>query len=219
MEKNTVELGAECVVEEPALLGRTYPNWRDPLRIGPHAIIRPYAVMYVDTTIGARFQCGYFCIIRADCWLADRVTLMSRVTLEGRVQIGEGTKVMAHVYLPTKTILGSRVFVGPGVTVLNDRYPFRRERAQVVVQGPTIEDNVTIGGGCTIFPGIRIGEGSFIGGGSVVTKDVPRETLAYGVPARHYPLPDHLRGGNRPEFLYPQVDLWGARVDPSWSPE
>ncbi|MEO7652803.1 MAG: N-acetyltransferase, partial [Bryobacteraceae bacterium] len=157
MENTTLILGDNCHVEEPAMLGRTYLNWREPLRIGDHAIIRPYAVIYCDTTIGEHFQCGYFCVIRAECKLADRVTLMSRVTLEGRVEIGEATKIMAHVYLPSKTKIGSRVFIGPGVTVLNDRYPFHRERSQTVVQGPTIEDSVMVGGGCTLFPGIRIG--------------------------------------------------------------
>lgn len=89
----------------------------------------------------------------------------------------------------------------------------------MVVQGATVEDNVSIGGGCTILPGITIGEGAFIGGGSVVTKDVPPWTVAYGVPARHYDMPADLRSGNRPEFMFPQLDLWGPHDDPSWSPD
>lgn len=214
-----LEQGEDCRIEDPALLGKSYAGWKQPLRLGSHAIIRPYAVIYCDTVIGEHFQCGYFCVIRAECNLAPRVTLMSRVTLEGRVQIGSGTKIMAHVYIPSRTRIGERVFVGPGVTFLNDRYPLRREPAKVVVQGATIEDDVTIGGGCTIFPGIHIGRGAFIGGGAVVSKDVPAWTLAHGVPARHFPLPEDLNCGNRPEFMYPQTDLWGPREDPSWSPE
>ena len=176
-------------------------------------------MIYCDTVIGHHFQCGYYCLIRAECVLGDRVTLASRVTLEGRIRIGGGTKIMAHVYIPSRTTLGSKVFVGPGTNFLNDRHPLRRPAAEMMVKGATVEDNVSIGGGCTIFPGITIGEGSFIGGGAVVTRDVPPLTLAYGVPARHYELPSGLRDGNRPEFMFPQTDLWGPRTDPSWEEE
>jgi acetyltransferase-like isoleucine patch superfamily enzyme len=209
------EIGKNCLIEEPALLGRTYQGWKSPLVLGDSAIIRPYAILYCDTVIGHHFQCGYYVLIRAECNLGNRVTLMSRVTLEGRVTIGSGTKIMAHVYLPSRTQLGSKVFVGPGVTFLNDRYPIRKPGS--VVKGATVEDNVSIGGGCTIFPGITIGEGAFIGGGSVVTKDVPPWTLAYGVPARHYEMPADLREGNLPEVMFPQVDLWGPHEDSSWT--
>src|ERR1700760_2059791 len=115
-ESFAVELGKECRIEEPAMLGRNYEGWKAPLRLGDFAIVRPYSVIYCDTVIGSHFQCGYFLIVRAECKLADRVTLMSRVTLEGRIEIGTGTKIMAHVYIPTGTRIGSKVFVGPGTT-------------------------------------------------------------------------------------------------------
>lgn len=212
--KFAAEIGKDCLIEEPVMLGRLYEGWKSPLILGDSAIVRPYAIIYCDTVIGHHFQCGYYVIIRAECHLADRVTLMSRVTLEGRVTIGSGTKIMAHVYVPSRTQIGSQVFVGPGVTFLNDRYPIRKSDS--VVKGATVEDNVSIGGGCTIFPGITIGEGAFIGGGSVVTKDVPPWTLAYGVPARHHELPAELRAGNLPAAMFRQVDLWGPHEDPSW---
>ncbi len=58
-----------------------------------------------------------------------------------------------------------------------------------------------------------------VGAGAVVNKDVPPDTLAYGVPARHCPLPDHVAEGNLPEQLLPQTDLWGAQSDDSWRDE
>jgi acetyltransferase-like isoleucine patch superfamily enzyme len=211
------EIGPRCQVEEPAILGRKYQGWKKPLVIASDAIVRPYAVIYCDTEIGHHFQCGYFVLIRAECKLGDRVTVMSRVTLEGRIELGSGTKIMANVYIPSRTKIGSMVFVGPNTTLLNDRNPIRMPAGTQVVKGPTIHDNVSIGGGCTILPGVTIGEGAFIGGGSVVTKDVPPWTMAYGVPARHYEMPESLQGGNRPEYMFPQVDLWGPHDDPSWS--
>lgn len=66
---------------------------------------------------------------------------------------------------------------------------------------------------------VTIGRGSFIGAGSLVNKDVPPMTLAYGVPARHYPLPSDVAQGNLPELLLPQADLWGFERDDSWREE
>src|SRR5262245_44628450 len=97
----TVQLGINSRIDSSAVVGKTYEGWKAPLVIGDHAIIREYSIVYCDTVIGDRFQCGYFCLVRAECKLGDRVTLMSRVTLEGRVSIGSGTKIMAHVYIPS----------------------------------------------------------------------------------------------------------------------
>ncbi len=107
------------------------------------------------------------------------------------------------------------VFVGPGTTFLNAKYPMRQDG----IKGATIESGVTIGGGVTICPGVTIGKNSFIGAGSLVNKDVPANTLAYGVPAKFQPLPESLVAGNLPEQLLPQTDLLGAQQDDSWKTE
>ena len=217
VDRPNLRLGEECKIDDLAMVGRTYEGWKSPLILGHHAIVRPYTIIYCDTVIGDRFQCGYFCLVRAECKLGNRVTLMSRVTLEGKVEIGSGTKIMAHVYIPSRTRIGSVVFVGPGVTFLNHLHPIRGETDGLKVQGAVLEDNVSVGGGCTILPGVKIGQGSFIGAGSVVTRDVPPWTLAYGVPARHHEMPEKLRAGNMPEYMFPQTDLWGPHKDASWS--
>ena len=67
------------------------------------------------------------------------------------------------------------------MTILNDRIPGRHETPETP-RGATIEDDVMIGGGVTLLPGIRIGERSFIAAGAVVTKDVPARSFVQGVP-------------------------------------
>ena len=69
---------------------------------------------------------------------------------------------MSHVYIPSRTWFGDNVFVGPGTTFLNDRYPCRAGIRRPRREGATIHDDVMIGGGCTILPGVTIGERSFI---------------------------------------------------------
>ena len=136
-----------------------------------------------------------------------------KCTLEGRLGIGHGVKIMAHVYIPSSTVIGDMVFIGPSTTFLNDKYPMRRAAP---VQGARIEEHVCIGGNVTICPEVVVGRNSVIGAGSVVNKDVPPNTLAYGVPARHHPLPAEMSRGNLRELMLPQTDLWGAQTDESW---
>jgi len=208
------EIGAHAQVDADVILGYRYPGDSQPTRIGDHAIIRSGSIIYANTTIGQRFQCGHQALIRGEITIGDRCVVHHKCTLEGRLRIGDGVKIMAHVYLPSTTVIGSMVFIGPGTTFLNAKYPMRQNG----VEGARIEDGVTIGGGVTICPGVTIGRNSFIGAGSLVNKDVPPNTLAYGVPARHHPLPESLAGGNLPELLLPQTDLFGAHHDDSWKP-
>ncbi len=207
------EIGQHGQIDEGVVLGYRYPGDSLPLRIGDYAIIRSGTVIYANTAIGHRFQCGHHVVIRAEVTVGDRCVVHHHCTLEGRIRIGNGVKIMAHVYLPSTTRLGNMIFIGPGTTFLNDKYPMR---VAAPVSGPQIEDHVTIGGGVTICPGVTIGRNAFVGAGSLVNKDVPPDTLAYGVPARHLPLPEAISRGNLPELLLPQTDLWGAQRDDSW---
>lgn len=210
------EIGAGAQIDADVILGYRYPGDREPTRIGDHAVIRSGSIVYADTVIGHRFQCGHGVIIRAEVIIGDRCVVHHRCTLEGRIRIGHGVKIMAHVYIPSTTVIGSMVFIGPGTTFLNDRLPMRRAAP---VEGARVEDHATIGGGATICPGVTIGRGAFVAAGAVVTRDVPPETLAIGVPARHRPLPDGLSRENLPELLLPQTDLFGARSDETWREE
>ncbi|MFZ2642323.1 MAG: acyltransferase [Verrucomicrobiia bacterium] len=210
------KIGRHAQVDADVILGYRYPGDSQPTRIGDHAIIRSGTVIYANTTIGHRFQCGHHVLIRAEVTIGNRCVVHHKCTLEGRIRIGNGVKIMAHVYIPSTTAIGNNVFIGPGTTFLNDKFPMRHAAP---VEGARLEDHVCIGGGVTICPGVTIGRNSFIGAGSLVNKDVPPDTLAYGVPARHHPLPKDLVQGNLPELLLPQTDLWGAQHDDSWKDE
>lgn len=94
--------------------------------------------------------------------------------------VGENCNIQAFVSIPDGTTIGNNVFIGPKTTFTNDKHPPSGELSPVVV-----EDNVSIGANCTLLPGITIGEGTIIGGGSVVTKST-KGGIYYGNPAvRH----------------------------------
>ncbi len=87
-----------------------------------------------------------------------------------------------------------RVFLGPNASLTNDKSPLRTEYNPEPI---TIEDDATIGSNATLMPGITVGEGAFVAGGAVVTKDVPAWTLAKGCPAIFSELPESLKKPNR----------------------
>ena len=114
---------------------------------------------------------------------------------------------MSHVYVPSRTWFGDHVFVGPGVTFLNSRHPGRLPDVPFP-HGATIEDEVMIGGGATILPGVRIGCRSFIAAGAVVTRDIPPRSLVKGCPGRVEPLPARLDVAVDRRLTLQPVDLW-----------
>ena len=86
-----------------------------------------------------------------------------------------------------RVTIGDRVKFGPNVRLYTAAHPIdARERASLreYAKPITIEDDVWLGGGCIVLPGVRIGARSVIGAGSVVTKDIPADTVAVGNPCR-----------------------------------
>ena len=73
--------------------------------------------------------------------------------------------------------------MAPGVTIANDIHPGCKFSAECM-RGPVLRRGVQIGVNVTILPYVEIGEGSLIGSGSVVTRDIPPRSVAYGNPAR-----------------------------------
>lgn len=83
--------------------------------------------------------------------------------------------------------IGSHVQIGPNVQLLTPTHPLdpalRREKLEAA-ESIVIGDNVWLGGGVIVLPGVTIGENSVIGAGAVVTRDVPANVVAVGNPAR-----------------------------------
>ena len=200
-------IGEGTRIEPDVRVGFRYHAACGIARIGRGGILRTGTIIYGDVTIGDYFQSGHYTVIRAKVEMGDYCTVTNHSTLEGIIRLGDGVRIMSNVYIPSRTRIGNHVFIGPGVTFLNDKYPGRHETPTTPV-GATIEDEVTIGGGCVILPGVTIGQGSFIAAGAVVTEDVPPRSLVIGVPGRVHPLPPHLdRPNDRSLTLQPR-DLW-----------
>jgi acetyltransferase-like isoleucine patch superfamily enzyme len=154
-------------------------------------------VIYANTILGARCATGTYALVREFTEMGEDCLVGSTTVIEGHVQMGDGVVLQSGVFVPTETVIGSRVFVGPCAVLTNDRYPLRC-RATYRPAGPALEDDVTIGANATLLPGVRVCEGAMVAAGAVVTKDVPPWSLAIGCPARIRALPDDLRQPNQP---------------------
>src|SRR5262245_32535992 len=181
-------VGEGTIVEPGVTIGFRYHPEAGPTSIGRNGIIRLGTLIYGDVRVGDYFQTGHYAVIRALVRAGDYCTVFNNVTIEGVTRLGTGVRIMAHTYIPTRTWIGDNVFIGPGVTFLNDRYPGRRD-PMPVPRSATIEDDVMVGGGVTILPGVRIGRRSFIAAGAVVVHDIPAGSFVVGVPGRVKPLP------------------------------
>lgn len=107
----------------------------------------------------------------------------SRITIGARTFINMGLTALDVAEIR----IGADCQIGPHVQLLTPTHPVepqpRRDKLEAA-QPITIEDNVWLGGGAVVCPGVRIGENSVIGAGAVVTRDVPANSLAVGNPAR-----------------------------------
>ena len=104
--------------------------------------------------------------------------------IEGDVVIGNRFTIKSGVQIWSGTRIGNDVFIGPNVTLTNDKYPrskvYPKEFKSII-----LEDGASIGGGATILPGIRVGVNAMVGAGAVVTRDVAPSSLVAGNPAKH----------------------------------
>lgn len=192
MQGQDIEIQDGAVIDFP-------PTGKDnPCKFGAGGVIRRGATIYRDVIAGDNFQTGHNVMIRGQTRIGDHVVVGTGTVIDGLVEIGSFVKIESNCYIPTHVKIGNRVFIGPNVVITNDRFPLkmRDEYLRDGPQGATIEDLVTIGGGVTLCPGVRIGRGSFIAAGAVVTRDVPEMSFVSGVPGRIKPLPDKLREPN-----------------------
>ena len=189
-------IGDSCKIDPQVEVGYKYSDTCGFAIIGPNACIRMGAIIYGDVTAGADLSVGHYALVREHTQIGDNVGIGTQAVIEGHVSIGSYVKIASQVFIPTHTTIGSYVFLGPQVVLANDRHPLRR-RQEYNPEGPIIEDHVSLGAGCLVLPGVRIGFNSMVAAGAIVTHDVPPYSLVKGLPGRHLPLPESLREENR----------------------
>lgn len=125
------------------------------------------------------------------CEIGDNTKIGTFVEIQKGAKIGKNCKISTHTFICEGVTIEDNVFVGHGVTFINDRYPrATNQKGELQTEEdwallPTIvKRGTSIGSGSTILGDVTIGEGAMVGAGSVVTRDVPPYTVVAGNPAR-----------------------------------
>jgi len=149
-----------------------------------------YLCIAPDVRLGKNVKLSKF-INPYGCEIGDETKIGAFVEVQKGATIGKRCKISSHTFICEGVTIEDNVFVGHNVTFINDTYP----RATTAdgelqtnhdwkVEATLIKRGASIGSGATVLSKVTIGENAIVGAGSVVTKDVPANTIVAGAPAK-----------------------------------
>jgi len=143
-----------------------------------------------DVKVGQRTRIFAFVNLYG-CEIGEDSKIGAFVEIQKGARIGNACKVSSHTFICEGVTLEDEVFVGHGVTFINDRFPRAttgggklQTEADWQCVPTVVKRGASIGSGATILCGLTIGEQAIVGAGSVVTKDIPPGAIVAGNPAR-----------------------------------
>jgi len=124
------------------------------------------------------------------CEVGDETKIGAFVEIQKNARVGRRCKISSHSFICEGVNIEDNVFIGHGVTFINDTYPRAtangglQTEADWKVEKTRVCEGASIGSGSTILANVTIGENAIVGAGSVVTKDVPANAIVAGNPAK-----------------------------------
>src|SRR3989339_165567 len=126
------------------------------------------------------------------CIIGDGTRIGAFVEIQKNATIGRHCKISSHTFICEGVTIEDDVFIGHSVVFINDKYPRAttgagepQTEADWNVCQTLVKKGASIGSNATILCGLTIGEKAVVGAGSVVTRDVPANTVVAGNPARN----------------------------------
>ena len=152
--------------------------------------MNPYVCISPDVRLGKDVKLSKF-INLYGCEIGDETKIGAFVEIQKNATVGRHCKISSHTFICEGVTIEDNVFVGHSVAFINDTYPRSttsggqlQTEADWKVEKTLVKKGASIGSGSTILSKITIGENAIIGAGSVVTRDIPPNSVAYGNPAR-----------------------------------
>ncbi len=149
-----------------------------------------YLCVAADVKLGQNVKLAKF-INLYGCQIGDNTKIGAFVEIQKKATVGSNCKISSHTFICEGVTIEDNVFVGHGVTFINDSYPRAttadgslQTEANWIVEPTVVRKGASIGSGSTILSKVTIGENAIIGAGSVVTKDVPANSIVCGNPAK-----------------------------------
>jgi UDP-2-acetamido-3-amino-2,3-dideoxy-glucuronate N-acetyltransferase len=124
------------------------------------------------------------------CTIGDDSKIGTFVEIQKNAHVGRNVKISSHTFICEGVTIQDDVFIGHNVSFINDKYPRATAAGKLQTEAdwqvvPTVvKRGASVGTGSTILCGITIGENAVVGAGSVVTRDVPANSVVAGNPAR-----------------------------------
>src|SRR5271166_6306279 len=149
-----------------------------------------YLCVASDVKLGRDVKLSRF-INLYGCEVGDETKIGAFVEVQKNAKIGKRCKISRHTFVCEGGIIEDNVFIGHGVRFINDSYPRAtsaegklQTEADWKVERTVVRSGASIGSGATILSRLTIGENAIVGAGSTVTKDVPKNAIVAGNPAR-----------------------------------
>jgi acetyltransferase-like isoleucine patch superfamily enzyme len=152
--------------------------------------VNEFCAISPDVKLGRGVRLSKF-INLYGCRIGDETKIGAFVEIQKNASVGRRCKISSHTFVCEGVTIEDNVFIGHGVTFINDSFPRAtttdgelQAESDWRVETTVVKRGASIGSGATILSNLIIGENAIVGAGSVVTHDVPPNTIVAGNPAK-----------------------------------
>jgi len=191
-----VKIGSEVRIGDNTVLGKApmisprsifkEKKILEPLVIDDRCQIGTNVIIYLQTRIGKMNLIADMATIREDVTIGELNIIGRNAAIENFVTIGDRCKLETNCYITAYSKIGNYCFIAPSVSTSNDNFIGRDNERFEHFKGVVIENGARVGVNATILPGRTIKEDGVVAAGSVVTRDVEKEEIWLGNPARKF---------------------------------